>query len=115
MAQIYVHGDSLKAFLVGIVVPDPEVMPSWAQKKGIEGTYQELCTNKELKKAILDDMVMLGKQSGLHSFEQVKAIYIHCDMFSVQNGLLTPTLKAKRPELREYFKKQIEELYSVSM
>lgn len=46
---------------------------------------------------------------------QVKAIYIHCDMFSVQNGLLTPTLKAKRPELREYFKKQIEELYSVSM
>ncbi|XP_055458772.1 long-chain-fatty-acid--CoA ligase 6 isoform X4 [Psammomys obesus] len=115
VAQIYVHGDSLKAFLVGIVVPDPEVMPSWAQKRGIEGTFQELCKSKELKKAILDDMVMLGKQSGLHSFEQVKAIYIHCDMFSVQNGLLTPTLKAKRPELREYFKKQIEELYSISM
>ncbi|XP_040604585.1 long-chain-fatty-acid--CoA ligase 6 isoform X1 [Mesocricetus auratus] len=115
VAQIYVHGDSLKAFLVGIVVPDPEVMPSWAQKKGIEGTYQELCTNKELKKAILEDLVMLGKESGLYSFEQVKAIYIHSDMFSVQNGLLTPTLKAKRPELREYFKNQIEELYSVSM
>uniref|UniRef100_A0A8I5ZPS9 Long-chain-fatty-acid--CoA ligase n=1 Tax=Rattus norvegicus TaxID=10116 RepID=A0A8I5ZPS9_RAT len=115
VAQIYVHGDSLKAFLVGIVVPDPEVMPCWAQKKGIEGNYQELCKSKELKKAILDDMVMLGKESGLHSFEQVKAIYIHCDMFSVQNGLLTPTLKAKRPELREYFKKQIEELYSISM
>ncbi|EDM04428.1 acyl-CoA synthetase long-chain family member 6, isoform CRA_a [Rattus norvegicus] len=108
-------GKWLPAFLVGIVVPDPEVMPCWAQKKGIEGNYQELCKSKELKKAILDDMVMLGKESGLHSFEQVKAIYIHCDMFSVQNGLLTPTLKAKRPELREYFKKQIEELYSISM
>ncbi|XP_011360573.1 long-chain-fatty-acid--CoA ligase 6 isoform X4 [Pteropus vampyrus] len=115
VAQTYVHGDSLKAYLVGIVVPDPEVMPSWAQKRGIEGTYAELCTNKELKKAILEDMVKLGKESGLHSFEQVKAIHIHSDMFSVQNGLLTPTLKAKRPELREYFKKQIEELYSVSM
>uniref|UniRef100_A0A4X1ULV6 Arachidonate--CoA ligase n=1 Tax=Sus scrofa TaxID=9823 RepID=A0A4X1ULV6_PIG len=115
VAQVYVHGDSLKAFLVGIVVPDPEVMPSWAQKRGIEGTYAELCANKELKKAILEDMVRLGKESGLHSFEQVKAIYIHSDMFSVQNGLLTPTLKAKRPELREYFKKQIEELYSISM
>ncbi|XP_032693449.1 long-chain-fatty-acid--CoA ligase 6 isoform X2 [Lontra canadensis] len=115
VAQIYVHGDSLKAFLVGIVVPDPEVMPSWAQKRGIEGSYAELCANKELKKAILEDMVRLGKQSGLHSFEQVKAIHIHSDMFSVQNGLLTPTLKAKRPELREYFKKQIEELYSISM
>ncbi|XP_042544791.1 long-chain-fatty-acid--CoA ligase 6 [Dipodomys spectabilis] len=115
VAQIYVHGDSLKAFLVGIVVPDPEVMPSWAQKRGIEGEYAELCTSKELKKAILDDMVRLGKESGLYSFEQVKAIYIHCEMFSVQNGLLTPTLKAKRPELKEYFKTQIEELYSIPM
>uniref|UniRef100_A0A8C9EZM8 Long-chain-fatty-acid--CoA ligase n=1 Tax=Pavo cristatus TaxID=9049 RepID=A0A8C9EZM8_PAVCR len=112
VAQIYVHGDSLQAFLVGIVVPDAEVMPGWAKKRGFDGTYAELCRNKELQKAIMEDMVRLGKESGLHSFEQVKAIYIHSDMFSVQNGLLTPTLKAKRPELRDYFKKQIEELYS---
>lgn len=37
---------TLQAFLVGIVVPDPEVMPCWAQKRGIEGTYAQLCTNK---------------------------------------------------------------------
>ncbi|XP_015285021.1 PREDICTED: long-chain-fatty-acid--CoA ligase 6 isoform X2 [Gekko japonicus] len=112
VAQIYVHGDSLQAFLVGIVVPDAEVMPGWAKKKGFDGTYAELCKNVNLKKAIMEDMVQLGKESGLYSFEQVKAVYIHSEMFSVQNGLLTPTLKARRPELREYFKKQIEELYS---
>ncbi|NXD12385.1 ACSL6 ligase, partial [Nothocercus nigrocapillus] len=112
VAQIYVHGESLQAFLVGIVVPDSEVMPGWAKKRGFDGTYGELCKNKELQRAIMEDMVRLGKESGLHSFEQVKAIYIHSDMFSVQNGLLTPTLKAKRPELRDYFKRQIEELYS---
>uniref|UniRef100_A0A803WBH7 Long-chain-fatty-acid--CoA ligase n=1 Tax=Ficedula albicollis TaxID=59894 RepID=A0A803WBH7_FICAL len=111
VAQIYVHGDSLQAFLVGIVVPDAEVMPGWAKKRGFEGTYAELCKNKVCI-SIMEDMVRLGKESGLHSFEQVKAIYIHSEMFSVQNGLLTPTLKAKRPELRDYFKKQIEELYS---
>lgn len=55
--------------------------------------------------------VISATNISLFSF-QVKAIYIHSDMFSVQNGLLTPTLKAKRPELRDYFKKQIEELYS---
>ncbi|XP_045140901.1 long-chain-fatty-acid--CoA ligase 6 isoform X3 [Echinops telfairi] len=70
VAQIYVHGDSLKAFLVGIVVPDPEIMPAWAQKKGFEGTYEELCANKDTKKAILDDLVRLGNAGGLHSFEQ---------------------------------------------
>ncbi|KAM9129611.1 long-chain-fatty-acid--CoA ligase 6 isoform 2-T6 [Pangshura tecta] len=112
IAQIYVHGDSLQAFLVGIVVPDSEVMPGWARKRGFEGTYAELCKNTELTQAIMEDMVRLGKEGGLHSFEQVKAIYIHSDMFSIQNGLLTPTLKARRRELRDYFKKQIEELYS---
>ncbi|XP_068133537.1 long-chain-fatty-acid--CoA ligase 6 isoform X3 [Hyperolius riggenbachi] len=112
VSQIYVHGDSLQAFLVGIVVPDTEVMPGWAKKKGFEGTFTELCNNLELKKAIMADMVRLGKESGLHSFEQVKAIHIHKEMFTVQNGLLTPTLKAKRPELRDFFKQEIEELYA---
>ncbi len=30
---------------MGIVVPDPEVMPEWAKKKGILGTYKDLCKN----------------------------------------------------------------------
>ncbi|XP_031427326.1 long-chain-fatty-acid--CoA ligase 6 isoform X2 [Clupea harengus] len=116
VSQLYVHGDSLQACLVGIVVPDPEVMPSWAHKKGFGGSYDDLCSNMDVKKAIMDDMVKLGKSSGLHSFEQVKDIYIHNDMFSIQNGLLTPTLKAKRPELKEYFKEKIEQLYrNISM
>ncbi|MED6251017.1 Long-chain-fatty-acid--CoA ligase 6 [Ataeniobius toweri] len=112
VAQLYVHGDSLQSCLVGIVVPDPEVMPEWAKKKGILGTYKDLCKNTELKKAILEDLVHLGKANGLLSFEQVKNIYIHNEMFSIENGLLTPTLKAKRPELKEFFKKKIDELYS---
>uniref|UniRef100_A0A3Q3SX48 Long-chain-fatty-acid--CoA ligase n=1 Tax=Mastacembelus armatus TaxID=205130 RepID=A0A3Q3SX48_9TELE len=112
VAQLYVHGDSLQSCLVGIVVPDPEVMPEWAKKKGMLGTYMDLCKNTELKKAILEDLVRLGKASGLHSFEQVKNIYVHNELFSIENGLLTPTLKAKRPELKEFFKKKIDELYS---
>ncbi|KAJ8408767.1 hypothetical protein AAFF_G00245850 [Aldrovandia affinis] len=112
ISQLYIHGDSLQSCLVGIVVPDPDVMPSWARKKGLEGCYGDLCKNTDLKKAIMDDMVQLGKASGLHSFEQVKDIYVHSEMFSINNGLLTPTLKAKRPELKEFFKDEIEQLYS---
>ncbi|TRY77678.1 hypothetical protein DNTS_004554 [Danionella cerebrum] len=112
LAQIYVHGDSLQSCLVGIVVPDPEVFPSWAQKKGVQGDFDQLCANRALKKAVLEDLVRLGKASGLHSFEQVKDIYLHKDSFSIENGLLTPTLKAKRPELRERFKVEIQQLYS---
>ncbi|XP_056626580.1 long-chain-fatty-acid--CoA ligase 1a isoform X4 [Triplophysa dalaica] len=112
VAQIFVHGDSLKACLVGIVVPDPDFLPGWAKKRGIEGPYKVMCKNKELKNAILEDIIRLGKEAGLKSFEQVRDITLHPEMFSVQNGLLTPTLKAKRAELRRHFGDQIDQLYA---
>ncbi|KAL7841041.1 hypothetical protein SRHO_G00247320 [Serrasalmus rhombeus] len=112
VAQIFVHGDSLQACLVGIVVPDPDFLPGWAKKRGMEGSYTELCKSKELKNAILEDIVRLGREAGLKSFEQVRDIVLHPEMFSVQNGLLTPTLKAKRTELRNHFREHIDQLYA---
>ncbi|XP_016089704.1 long-chain-fatty-acid--CoA ligase 1b [Sinocyclocheilus grahami] len=112
VVQAFVHGDSLQACLVAIIVPDPDFLPGWAKKRGIEGSYEELCKNKEVKKAILEDIVKLGKESGLKSFEQVKDIALHTEMFSIQNGLLTPTLKTKRADLRNCFRNLIDELYS---
>ncbi|XP_038610895.1 long-chain-fatty-acid--CoA ligase 1 isoform X2 [Tachyglossus aculeatus] len=112
VAQVFVYGESLQAFLIAIVVPDPETVCPWAKKRGIEGSYGELCRNKDLKKAILEDFLRLGKEAGLKSFEQVKGIALHSELFSVENGLLTPTLKAKRPELRKHFRPEIDELYA---
>uniref|UniRef100_A0A8C2ZQT3 Long-chain-fatty-acid--CoA ligase n=1 Tax=Cyclopterus lumpus TaxID=8103 RepID=A0A8C2ZQT3_CYCLU len=112
VAQVFVHGDSLQACLVAVVVPDPDFLSSWAKRTlGLEGSYRELC-GREVKAAILEDMVRLGKEGGLKSFEQVRSIYIQTQLFSIENGLLTPTLKAKRNEMRQYFKAQIDELYA---
>ncbi|XP_070264276.1 long-chain-fatty-acid--CoA ligase 1 isoform X3 [Myotis yumanensis] len=112
VAQVFVHGESLQAFLVAIVVPDVETLGRWAGKRGLAGSFEELCRSKEVKKAILEDLVRLGKESGLKPFEQVKGLALHPELFSIENGLLTPTMKAKRPELRNYFRSQIDELYS---
>ena len=43
---------------------------------------------------------------------QVKDVHVHSELFSVENGLLTPTFKAKRQELARYFRPQVEEMYS---
>ncbi|XP_036911066.1 long-chain-fatty-acid--CoA ligase 1 isoform X3 [Sturnira hondurensis] len=112
VAQVFVHGESLQSFLIAIVVPDIETLGHWARKRGLEGSFEELCRNKDVRKAVLEDMVRIGKESGLKAFEQVKGIYLCTELFSVENGLLTPTMKAKRPELRNYFRSQIDELYS---
>ncbi|MBN3275509.1 ACSL5 ligase, partial [Polyodon spathula] len=111
VAQVFVHGDSLKSCLVGIVVPDPEVLPDFAAKRGIKGSFEDLCKNNDIKKAIQEDMLKLGKESGLHSFEQIKNLHLHPEQFTIENGLLTPTLKAKRAELTKVFKAEIEKLY----
>ncbi|KAB7503360.1 Long-chain-fatty-acid--CoA ligase 1 [Armadillidium nasatum] len=112
VGQVFVHGESLKSYVVGIIVPDVEEVKSWARSNGISGTLSVLCNDPRVKQLILDDITERGKNAGLKSFEQVKDIYLHPDPFSVQNGLLTPTLKSKRPELRKYFKPQLDDLYA---
>ncbi|KAF7654848.1 hypothetical protein LDENG_00064180 [Lucifuga dentata] len=114
VAQVFVHGDSLQSSLVAIVVPDPEELPNFAKTLGLQGSIEELCKNMEIKKAILSDMTKLGKEAGLKSFEQVKDVHLHPEQFTIENGLLTPTLKAKRAELKALFQPQIDKLYANS-
>uniref|UniRef100_A0A3Q2Y9X9 Arachidonate--CoA ligase n=1 Tax=Hippocampus comes TaxID=109280 RepID=A0A3Q2Y9X9_HIPCM len=70
--QVFVHGDSLQSYLVGIVVPDREVFVAWAKERGFVDSYEELCQTPDVKKAVLEDMREIGKEAGLKSFEQVR-------------------------------------------
>lgn len=52
------------------MVPDPEVMPEWAKKKGILGTYKDLCKNtvgKLLQTFILNDSTANLNVTLMHS------------------------------------------------
>uniref|UniRef100_A0A8C2FSI6 Arachidonate--CoA ligase n=1 Tax=Cyprinus carpio TaxID=7962 RepID=A0A8C2FSI6_CYPCA len=105
--QVFVHGDSLQSHLIGVVVPDPEVFVDWAKERGIVGSYEELCQNPVSFNAI--------HNTNLAPFRTpVKDLYLHPEMFSVSNGLLTPTLKSKRVDLRRVFSEQIAQMYSKS-
>jgi len=111
VAQVFVHGLSLKSSIVAVVVPECDTIKAWAREQNIPGTLSVLSEDSVVKDFILEDMLSLGREAGLHSFEQVKDIYLHPELFSIQNGLLTPTLKSKRPQLRKYFQPQLDELY----
>ncbi|XP_072229189.1 long-chain-fatty-acid--CoA ligase 5 isoform X2 [Leuresthes tenuis] len=112
VAQVFVHGDSLQSCLIAIVVPDPDVLPGFSKNLGYHGSIEELCRKTEIKKAIISEMTKLGKEAGLKSFEQVKDVHLHPELFTIENGLLTPTLKAKRAELKTLFQPQIDQLYA---
>jgi hypothetical protein len=61
----------LQSCIVAVVVPDVDVIKSWACENEIPGTLSVLCAHPEVKQLIMDDMVGWGKEAGLKSFEQV--------------------------------------------
>ncbi|CAI9724293.1 long-chain-fatty-acid--CoA ligase 5-like isoform X2 [Octopus vulgaris] len=115
VAQIFIHGDSLQSCLVGICVPDEEVLSKYAaQEYGLENcSLAQMAQDPRLKEDILDDVVKLGKEGNLNSFEQVKSLHLHSELMTIENGLLTPTMKMKRQDVAKYFHLQIENMYNI--
>jgi len=74
-------------------------------------SLSDACTKSALKDAIQNDMKKVAGERGLHGFEQAKAIHLHDSLFSLENGLLTPTFKLKRKVAKEQFLGVIEQLY----
>lgn len=72
----------------------------------------ELLKREELKKAILDDFKALAKKSKLFSYEIPKVIRLLADPFTIESGLLTPTMKIKRHEAKIKFIDILNELYA---
>ena len=65
----------------------------------------------QVKQFILDQIVMLSKEAELAYYEEVKDIYLHPNLFSVDNGLLSKGGNLMRQKLQKYFKPQLEDMY----
>ncbi|KAJ8521466.1 hypothetical protein ON010_g17818 [Phytophthora cinnamomi] len=114
VAQIFAYGDSLQSCLVGIVVPDPETAEAWAREKGLSGadaSTAKVVNHPEFQNVVLADMARVAKEAQLRGFEFVKSVYFHPEPFSLEQGLITPTFKLKRPQLKAHFQQQINKLY----
>jgi len=110
--QAFVYGDSLQSHLVAVVVPDPEEAQSWAQQQGIQVSFEELCKREDFCQAVLADASKVGKEASLAGFEMIKSLYVEKDPFTVEEGLLTPTLKLKRQQAKDKYLQKIQELYN---
>ena len=56
-------------------------------------------------------MIREGKRRGLMSYEQVKAVDFIKEPFTIENGLLTPTFKARRYAVEKKYKELFENIY----
>uniref|UniRef100_A0A0D6QY03 Long-chain-fatty-acid--CoA ligase n=1 Tax=Araucaria cunninghamii TaxID=56994 RepID=A0A0D6QY03_ARACU len=113
VAQCFIYGDSLNSSLVAVVAVEPDVLKAWAMSEGIKfDNLSQLCSDPRAKAAVLSDMDVIGREAQLKGFEFAKAITLVAEPFSLENGLLTPTFKIKRPQARDRFAKAISDMYS---
>ncbi|CAL4896943.1 unnamed protein product [Urochloa decumbens] len=113
IAQCFIYGDSFNSYLVAIVAVEPEVLKAWAASEGIQyEDLRQLCADPRARAAVLADMDSIGKEAQLRGFEFAKAITLVAEPFTLENGLLTPTFKVKRPQAKAYFAKEISDMYA---
>jgi len=86
--QCMVYGDK-KNYLVALIVPSKDF-----QKE---------------KEKINDVIEKINKKLTL--LEKIKKIQLIDENFSIENGLMTPTMKVKRKKVTEKYKNQLEKLY----
>ena len=110
--QSFVYGNSLRAQLVAVVVPDPDYLLPWAAERGLPKDLRQLCANPAVTAAVFKSLQQEGKAAGLKGFEQVAAVRLAPEQFSVENGLMTPTFKITRPQAQAAFQDAIAEMYA---
>ena len=84
--QSFVYGDK-KNFLVAIIVTEKEI-------------------NKDKIKLIIENT-----NKSLTLIEKIKKFILIHEEFTIENGMLTPTLKLKRKEITKNYKQELENLY----
>ena len=105
-AQAAVFGDG-RPFLAALVVLNVDAWNGFAQDNGLD---PQRPNDPQSKAAILTRLE--SRLAHLPRFAQVRAVHPTLEPWTIEAGLLTPTLKVKRDVLRRLFGQEIEALYA---
>lgn len=110
IAEVVMVGDG-KPYLSALVAPDFDGLAAWCRENGVEAASPaEMAANEKVQAHLQAEVDRLG--SDLASFERIKKIAVVAEVFSIEGGELTPTLKVKRRVVTERYADRIEALYA---
>jgi long-chain acyl-CoA synthetase len=111
ISQCFVYGHPLANNLIAVVVANEDNFKAYATNNNMEFDLEAMCSNPDIIKVVFNDLTNVGKSAKLRPYEFVKKIYLTHLPFTVDQGILTPTFKLKRPQAKDFFKDQIDSLY----
>jgi len=106
-AMIYGEG---REFNVCLVIPDFAALDKWAEKNNLPKDRKELLKKDETKK-FLENEIVNQLKANYGSYEIPRKFIFIDEPFSLENGMLTQTMKLKRRVVFEKYQGQIDALY----
>lgn len=110
IGEIMVVGDGEK-MPGAFIQPDFEFVKQWAKKKNVNigSTNKEISTNEEVIKRIDEEVERINEKFG--NWERIKRFQLTPDVWSIDGGHLTPTMKLKRKSVMEIYKDLYDKIY----
>jgi long-chain acyl-CoA synthetase len=109
ISQAMVHGDK-RPYPVALITLNPEELAKFAKAEGILDTEPtSLAKNPKVVERVSRSVEVRNEE--LQSYAKIKKFSILPIDFTVENGLLTPTLKVKRKLITEKYRETLDSLY----
>jgi long-chain acyl-CoA synthetase len=103
--QVIIIGEA-RPYLVAIAVLEKEQWKRFSRRMGY--------TENEFTKSEVEQILLKRISRDLHSFPgyaKIRRIACTLEPWTIEQGLITPTLKVKRPRVTEKFQQQIDAMY----
>jgi long-chain acyl-CoA synthetase len=94
IGQAFIYGDK-KPYLVALISPDADAAKAFARETGKPADMAELAQDQGFRQRIGE--AVKRANANLSAIERIRKFEIMTEPFSVDNGLMTPTLKLRRP------------------
>ncbi|WP_404421582.1 AMP-dependent synthetase/ligase [Thalassospira australica] len=108
ISQAMVYGDD-KPYLVAVLWPDEDFMREFAKENGIENNIDALGENEEFRKKIRAAVDHVNGR--LSTIEKVRSFTFAESPFSIDNEMLTPSMKIRRHKIRAAYVAALDALY----
>ena len=109
IAQSMLYGD-YKNYLVAIIVPNKEEALIWAKENNKSEDLSILIEDEDFIKIIKQVTERVNKN--LSVIEQVRKFILIDHEFTIENGMMTPSMKVRRFKVKEKYEENLENLYS---